>query len=110
MRVGHQRNFTGQPHLSVAIHASGALRRDDSDLQTIAMDLLTHSLYLRLSEAPRDVGHYAAGHRYLSNPTNRTNSTAECSLAEKIDADKSIPGILGMNLAAWLVCVCEKGV
>lgn len=64
------------------------------------MDIFTRSLYLRLVEEPR----YAVDATYH----NVTNSTAVsgCSLAEKVDADKSIPGILGINLAIWLVSVC----
>ena len=71
----------------------------------LKMDLFTRSLYLRLVEEPR-YADYAAVDGNLSNAT----AVKECSLAEKVNADKSIPGILGMNLAIWLVsfrvCSC----
>ena len=55
------------------------------------MDVFTRSLYVRIET---EVG----GETDLSN-----SSKVECATAENVDADTSIPEILGINIAVWLV-------
>ena len=56
------------------------------------MDVFTRSLFVRVVERAA-----------VKNVSNSSSFGANCTLASKLDADTSIPEILGINIAVWLV-------